>query len=68
MSTYDNRRITLDPGLTVLALRGVHKRHEQYPFVERHVRGRRRSLALRRSLSAWFPTIVKLMTVHTAAG
>lgn len=66
MSSWDNRRITLDPGLTVLALRGVHKRHEQYPFVERHVRWRRWSLALRRSLAASFPTIRKLMTVHPA--
>jgi hypothetical protein len=41
MGGYDSRRITLDPGLTAIALRGLQSRHEGYPFVERHTRWRR---------------------------
>jgi hypothetical protein len=45
MGPYDARHITLDPGLTALALRGLHEREGHYPFVERFRRrrtGRRR--------------------------
>ena len=38
MQTYDNRPITLDPGLTALALRGLHERDGHYPFLDRFVR------------------------------
>jgi hypothetical protein len=47
MGPYDNRRITLDPGLTALALRGLAEREGHYPFLDR-VTGRR----LRRSRPA----------------
>jgi hypothetical protein len=45
MGPYDARHITLDPGLTALALRGLHERDGHYPFVERF---RRRRAARRR--------------------
>jgi hypothetical protein len=40
MGPYDARHITLDPGLTALALRGLHEREGHYPFVERFRRRR----------------------------
>jgi hypothetical protein len=53
MGPYDARHITLDPGLTALALRGIHEREGHYPFVERFRRRRaaRRSLAGQDSLA-----------------
>lgn len=42
MSEYDQRRITLDPGLTALALRGLHAREGFYPFLDRYTRRRAR--------------------------
>ena len=41
MGSYDNRRLTLDPGLTVLALHGLRERDARYPFLDRLVRWRR---------------------------
>jgi len=41
MGSYDNRRLTLDPGLTALALRGLHERDAHYPFLDRFVHWRR---------------------------
>lgn len=38
MGTYDSRHITLDPGLTAIALRGLHEREGHYPFLDRFVR------------------------------
>jgi hypothetical protein len=49
MSFYDNRRITLDPGLTLLALRGLTRRGGHYPFIEPHTRWRRVQ-AIRRAI------------------
>jgi hypothetical protein len=40
MGPYDNHRITLDPGLTALALRGLAERDGHYPFLDRAARGR----------------------------
>jgi hypothetical protein len=40
MGPYDSRRITLDPGLTALALRGLAERDGHYPFLDR-LTGRR---------------------------
>jgi hypothetical protein len=34
MRTYDSQRITLDPGLTALALRGLREREGHYPFLD----------------------------------
>jgi len=42
MQPYDTRRLMLDPGLTALALRGLHHRDGHYPFIDR-VTGRRRA-------------------------
>jgi hypothetical protein len=46
MRSYDSRPITLDPGLTALALRALKNHEGQYPFVDKRVRrkgpGRRR--------------------------
>jgi len=41
MGPYDHRRVTLDPGLTALALRGLAEREGHYPFLDRF--GRRRA-------------------------
>lgn len=41
MGAYDSRHITLDPGLTALALRGLHERDGNYPFLDRFLRRRR---------------------------
>jgi hypothetical protein len=35
MSSYDPRRVMLDSGLTVLALRGLRERDGHYPFIDR---------------------------------
>jgi hypothetical protein len=35
MSPYENRGLTLDPGLTALALRGLNERDGHYPFIDR---------------------------------
>jgi hypothetical protein len=68
MSGYDNRRITLDPGLTMLALRGLHSRHEQYPCVDAHTRWRRAWVpALRHVWETWFPTIRALATARSTS-
>lgn len=40
MSADEGRRATLDPGLTLLALRSLHDRDGHHPFVERVVRHR----------------------------
>jgi hypothetical protein len=42
MGPYDNHRITLDPGLTALALRGLAEREGHYPFLDRVTRRRPR--------------------------
>ena len=34
MSAYDSRAVTLDAGLTALALRGLHERDGHYPFLD----------------------------------
>jgi hypothetical protein len=63
MQAYDSRQMTLDPGLTALALRGLHHADGHYPFIERHTRMRRwRVAAVRQVLAAWLPTI------HSLAG
>jgi hypothetical protein len=41
MEPYDDRRATLDPGLTALALRGRREAHGRYPFLERALRARK---------------------------
>ena len=56
MDPYDSQRITLDPGLTALALRALHSRRESYPFVEPHTRWRAVSQRIRQGWRAWFPT------------
>lgn len=68
MGSYDSQHITLDPGLTALALRGLHSRREHYPFIERHAKRRHLSLALQKLLATWFPTIRTLLTVHRGVG
>jgi len=34
MGAYDSHQVTLDPGLTALALRGLHEREGHYPFLD----------------------------------
>jgi len=62
MRPYDSRCITLDPGRTVLALRGLRNGREHYPFIDRHTRRRRAGAALRKLVATWFPTIHTLLT------
>jgi hypothetical protein len=67
MQAYDSRQMTLDPGLTVLALRGLHHADGHYPFIERHTRMRYwRAAALRQVLATWFPTIHALVAARAA--
>jgi hypothetical protein len=68
MGPYDSRHATLDPGLTALALRGLHKRRERYPFMEGHIRRRTAIQAIRRALADSFPTFRALLTVRRHAG
>ena len=68
MDPYDSRHATLDPGLTALALRGLHTPRERYPFMERHIRRRTLAQAIRRALADSFPTVRALMTVRRTAG
>ncbi len=68
MHIYDSRRITLDPGLTALTLRGLHRRDGHYPFIEQHTRRRRLrvgSQAIRRRLATWFPTVCSLLEARS---
>jgi hypothetical protein len=54
MSSYDARRVMLDSGLTVLALRGLLEREGHYPFVDRFTnRHRARS---RRTIGGTIPS------------
>jgi len=41
MRSYDTDDVTLDPGLTLLALRGLGGRSRGFPFLERYARRRR---------------------------
>jgi hypothetical protein len=68
MGPYDSRCITLDPGRTVLALRGLRNPDRGYPFIERHVRWRRASQAWRDRLAAWFPTVRALLVTRATSG
>jgi hypothetical protein len=68
MNAYDSRRITLDPGLTALALRGLNRRSEHYPFLDRHTRLRGLSQSIRRGWTTWFPTAHMLFAAHRSAG
>ncbi|HEV8310111.1 MAG TPA: hypothetical protein VGW35_20810 [Methylomirabilota bacterium] len=71
MGPYDSRCSTLDPGLTVLALRGLQNRDRHYPFLERHTRwakSRGPSPALRGLLASWFPTVRGLLGARLSAG
>jgi hypothetical protein len=68
MDSYDSRRITLDPGLTALALRGLQGRPGSYPFIERHTRWRSVSLAVRRRFATWFPTVRELLVANRSLG
>jgi len=69
MGVYDSRRLTLDPGLTALALRGLHRADERYPFIERHARWRRAPLqAMRTRLAIWFPTLRTLLAARPTSG
>jgi|RhiMetdeSRZDD1v2_1073273.scaffolds.fasta_scaffold1180784_2 hypothetical protein len=43
MGPYDHRRVTLDPGLTALALRALAERDGHYPFLQRFRRRARRT-------------------------
>ena len=52
MRAYDSHRVTLDPGLTALALRGLHEREGHYPFIERFRRRRRARRRLGKSAPA----------------
>lgn len=49
MGPYDQRHVTLDPGLTALALRGLRERDGHYPFIDRF---RRRRQSRRRAAPA----------------
>jgi hypothetical protein len=58
MGSYDARRVMLDSGLTVLALRGLREREGHYPFVERltnrhRARSRRTIGGATRPASRW---------------
>jgi hypothetical protein len=65
MGLYDSRRLTLDPGLTALALRGVYRADERYPFIERHAGWRR---TIRARLAIWFPTLRPLLAARPTTG
>jgi hypothetical protein len=43
MGAYDSHQVTLDPGLTALALRGLHEREGHYPFLDAFARRGRSS-------------------------
>ncbi|MGH7264159.1 MAG: hypothetical protein ACREMB_04790 [Candidatus Rokuibacteriota bacterium] len=68
MEPYDSRRITLDPGRTMLALRGLRTAEASYPFIERHVRWRRSSRVWRDRLAAWFPTVRAFLVTRATSG
>jgi hypothetical protein len=62
MPPYDCRRMTLDPGLTALALRGLRYADRHCPFIEGHTRSRAWPPAtIRAILAAWFPTLHSLV-------
>jgi hypothetical protein len=43
MHQQSDRRLMLDPGMTALALRGLHRPDGHYPFLDRFRSGRRRT-------------------------
>jgi hypothetical protein len=59
---YDCRRTTLDPGLTVIALRGLRYTDRHYPFIEGSRRPHPgRPAALREALAAWLHRLRSLV-------
>jgi hypothetical protein len=69
MAGYEGRRLMLDPGLTALALRGLHERSGHYPFLD-HFRARGRSskrgVRARRS-TPWRRALQWCLTWHRPA-
>ncbi|MBI3454276.1 MAG: hypothetical protein HY002_00620 [Candidatus Rokubacteria bacterium] len=41
VQAYDTRHVTLDPGLTLLALQGLRRPRGDLPFLGRYLAGRR---------------------------
>jgi hypothetical protein len=66
MDVYGGRCLTLDPGLTALALRGVHRADERYPFIERHAGWRRAAMCAR--LASWLPALRTLLAARPTSG
>jgi hypothetical protein len=63
MKGYADPRLTLDPGLTALALRGLRERDGHYPFLDRFVPWRRPARAPEPAASRrtwWRPRLVGL--------
>jgi len=67
-ASYDSRSITIDPGLTLLALRGLRNQDDHYPFIERHTRWRGIPAAVRRRLVARLPTVPSLLAGRMTTG
>ncbi len=67
MGSYDSRHVTLDPGLTAIALRGLHEREGHYPFLNRFATHRwlpRRRGARRGRGSVWLRALRGLRHAH----
>jgi hypothetical protein len=74
MGQYDSRRVTLDPGRTALALRGLKNPEGHYPFIDdaarRRSRPRRlahRPMVTRETPQGWLGTLYALLTRRRSA-
>src|SRR5262249_26289483 len=68
MHPYDSRRLTLDPGLTVLAVRGLGSGDGCHLSIERPARWRRTQAGIRPRVAAWFPTVRTLLPARPTTG
>jgi hypothetical protein len=64
MNGYESRRVTLDPGLTALALRSLRERDGHYPFVDQAIRRRRPRRLRRVDAAGWLHSFLTFL-VHS---
>jgi hypothetical protein len=65
MSRYESRRVTLDPGLTALALRSLRERDGHYPIVDQAISRRRpRGRPRRADAAGWLRPFLTFL-VHS---
>jgi len=68
MNQWDSRRVMLDPGRTMLALRSLRQPEGHYPFVDAHRDRSPRQRAAEAQMSGWRRAVSWFTTRHRTAG